>query len=173
VILLSLGLATGCDDSSPPPSTTGPATTSSPPEPPTTASTSQPTTSRRVIRMANLSEGDRVAHTQEVKGSAVSLEPQINLWIVVQPILSPTYHPQPGPITPGPSGNWTGVAYFGASPTQNAGESFGLIAIAASADVTRAFREYLRRAQTTGSYPGLPSLPPGAVEEMRITVVRN
>ncbi|MEA1900397.1 MAG: hypothetical protein U9N47_06510 [Thermodesulfobacteriota bacterium] len=66
-----------------------------------------------------LTDGDFVSHKTSVQGWYSEAEANVDLWLVVQPVESPHYHPQPGPIPKDQDGQWRGIAYLGASPEKN------------------------------------------------------
>lgn len=159
--------ASGTDNSNP--STSASSTVTGPT---TRLSTTTPTTVGPV-QILNLKEGDPVEHTQEVRAVAAGFPDGVEFWVVVQPLLAPQYHPQPGPVARSADGQFLSVAYFGESALKASGEKFILLIVSASSTGGQAFRNYLSQAKSRGTYPGLPGLPAGTQPTAQITVVRK
>ena len=118
-------------------------------------------------------DGDRVKHIQSLTGWYSENEEESDLWIVVQPVQSPNYHPQPGPITKDKNGTWKAVSYLGKSASENIGEEFNIFLISASPEASKRFSEYLAFSADTKKWVGLERLPNGATSLYSIRVFRE
>lgn len=118
------------------------------------------------------SSGALVGFETRVSGDFRNLSQGQDIWVIVQPHLSPQFHPQ-GRAVKTAEGQWSGVAYFGEQPASNVGEEFELIIVAATQNMSQAFVDYLAEAEKTGSFPGLAFLPEEATILDQITVQRR
>jgi hypothetical protein len=118
------------------------------------------------------SDGARVYHETRVSGDFRNLSQDQDIWVMVQPHLSPQFHPQENAVKTA-DGQWFADAYFGEQPSSNVGERFELIIVAATQETSQAFLDYLAEAKETGSFPGLAFLPEGATILDQITVERQ
>jgi hypothetical protein len=103
-----------------------------------------------------------VTNEQDVTLSVVGLGADQDVWAVIQPLASPRYHPQRGPISRGRDGAFTAKVFFGQSSTQNIGERFRLLVVVADHNASEVFSQYLNSSNSIGSFPGLSELPSGA-----------
>jgi hypothetical protein len=139
----------------------------------TTSSRGVSPTVARAVQVTNLKDGDLVDYIQEVRGTALGLPTGVDLWIMIQPLLSPRYHPQPGPVARSSDGQFISVGYFGESALKTPGEKFILMVVVASSDGSRVIRDYLDGTKRTGSYPGLATLPTGSEPAAQVSVTRK
>jgi hypothetical protein len=99
------------------------------------------------------------------------------IWPVVY--VARKYYPQDqsGGSAPKANGKWVGTVRFGdcdEPPPANRGVVFQLIIVAADQQCNQAFDDYLAEARAGNSgFSGMPSLPAGCREYVRITVVRQ
>ncbi|NTW33334.1 MAG: hypothetical protein HGB12_12055, partial [Bacteroidetes bacterium] len=64
-------------------------------------------------------EEERVPFMTQINGTYSNEYKDKDLWIVVQPINSPAYHPQTSKIPKFTNNKWTSVAYIGESESTN------------------------------------------------------
>lgn len=117
-------------------------------------------------------DGVRVNHKALIEGKYHESD-TADLWIVVQPIASPYYHPQPGPVPKDPKGKWRGVAYVGESDEKNIGEEFLIFIVATDSSVSSIFSGYLIGAATKKHWPGFAKLPTGTIPIDSVRVIRK
>ncbi len=116
---------------------------------------------------------ERVSHKTPVQGWYNKTEANVNLWLVVQPVESPHYHPQPGPVPIDNDGQWRGIVYLGESPRKNVGEEFLLFLIAANPDISQVFTDYLENSASQNRWIGLQTLPHGSTTIDSVRLVRR
>ncbi len=96
------------------------------------------------------------------------------IWPVV--LVAGVYHPQGegGKAPPRANGGWSGTVRFGdcTKPEETSGQPFLLLVVTADEAANRAFESYIKQGTTTG-FPGMPELPDGATEHVRILVTRD
>lgn len=118
-------------------------------------------------------DGSRVAHRSAVEGKCSESEAKMALWLVVQPVQSPHFHPQPGPLPKDAKGHWKGIMYCGASNTENVGEEFLVFIVSADATASQAFSDYLVASANKGQWHGFQTLPAGTTSIDSIRVIRK
>ena len=118
-------------------------------------------------------DGDRVTCRETVEGWYSEVEANSDLWIVVQPVESPNYHPQPGPLPKNKNGKWQGIAQFGVSDKENIGEEFLVFIVQASSTVSQIFSNYIEDSNQKKQWNGLPTLPNGAVPFDSVKLIRK
>lgn len=119
----------------------------------------------------------RVAHSVPVHGMYRDLPSDHSIWTVTIPDdVGPLVHPQSGPAHLEPaSERWSSTAYVGDRVRfADTGRQVAIIPVVTSPDADRMFREYLDRAISTDSFPGLP-LPNGTipVDAAKVVVIRD
>ena len=141
--------------------TTATTTTTTPTAPPTAhATVEQPT------------NGSTVGISENVSGRASGIPAGWQLWLVITPPGSTSYHPQPGPLTVGSGGSFEGAATFGNTSSASIGTYLVRLVLVDSAGGSQ-FRAYIASATAAGTYPGLPTLPPGAETLDSVQVSRS
>ncbi len=145
-------------------------TSTSPPPPPPSTTVTPPTSAPATGQLTGLRDGSKVAYQQQMSGVVTGLPSGNDAWIVVTPVLAPTYWPQPGPLQLDSKGSFRTSIYFGASTTQNIGENFIVRLVVAPPAASARFRDFL--AQPSPSQ-GLPTLPPGVHTLTQVTVTRR
>ena len=88
-------------------------------------------------------DGASVSNKILVEGFCNETDTKSDLWLVVQPIQSPYYHPQIGPLPKDDKGKWKGVANIGDSGSQNVGEEYLIFIVASNSSASKAFSDYL------------------------------
>lgn len=116
---------------------------------------------------------DRVACRETVEGWYGESESNSDLWIVIQPVESPNYHPQPGPLPKNKNGKWQGIVQFGVSDKENIGEEFLVFIVQANSSASQIFSDYIRDSNKNKQWDGLSTLPYGAVPFDSVKVVRK
>ena len=117
--------------------------------------------------------GARVPRKVAVEGWYSEAEVISDLWLVVQPVESPYYHPQPGPIPKDKDGQWRGVVYVGESSRTNIGEEFLVFLLTTTPAASQVFTSYLRDSTRRNEWFGLQTLPNGATSIDSVKVVRK
>ncbi len=117
-------------------------------------------------------EGASVSRMAQFSGVYSNTYNEQDLWLVVQPVLSPTYHPQRSKI-PKSNNNWKAVAYVGESEKHNIGEEFIVHLVSATTSASSKFKEYLVESAKRKSWVGLEDLPNGAIALYSISITRN
>jgi hypothetical protein len=102
----------------------------------------------------NPSDGSGVTYKTLVEGFCDETVAKRDLWLVVQPIESPYYHPQTGPIPKDRNGRWQGFVYLGTSDIENVGERYLIFIVSADNSASRRFSDYLTAGAETGNGPG-------------------
>ena len=117
-------------------------------------------------------DGARVPQKTAVEGGYSDAEAKSDLWLVVQPVESPYYHPQPGPIPKDKNGQWRGVIYVG-EPGKNSGEEFLVFLVTTNPASSHIITEYLRESADKNEWLGLQTMPEGATSIDSVKVVRK
>jgi len=115
----------------------------------------------------------RVNHKVMVQGWYSEKEAHSDIWLVVQPVESSQYHPQPGPLPKDKDGQWRGIAYVGTPSRQNTGEAFLVYMVTAKPEASQNFAQYLQDSASRNEWSGLQNLPPGATSIDSIRVIRK
>lgn len=134
----------------------------------TSATTGPLLPSATISRPAN---NGQVSYTEVVSGTATAIPPNHDVWLVIQPLAS-KLHPQPGPVASPPGGQWSRVAYFGRSPSEDANKQFLLMVVSTPLEGSGQFKQYLIDAPQR-NFPGLDGLPDGTVTLASVTVTRR
>jgi hypothetical protein len=122
-------------------------------------------------------EGEVVACLARVQGTlSTTLSPGANLWLVMLPGGTGTWHVAPGLVNEGQS--WWVDAYIGLCTEddpagKDVGRSFQLYIGIADAEADRAFRRYLAESSRQNDFPGMFSLPAGYAPVDRVGVQRR
>jgi hypothetical protein len=131
----------------------------------TTTQVVSTSTLRPVVRIVSPHPGESVSAVVTVRGTFERVPAGHKIWILVASPDSDRVYPQTGPAFVQPQGSWTSSnVRFGG------GREFDIVALAANPDAVRILQEYLQKAQEIGDYPGVPTLPDGAVELTRVRV---
>lgn len=93
------------------------------------------------------------------------------IWIVVYPHVVGRYYPQNNPADVQADGDWSSLIHIGVE--EDIGRKFDIIAVLANKEAQDAFNDYLVESEREQDYPGLESLPDGAVIYDRVTVTRK
>lgn len=126
-----------------------------------------------LVKITEPKDGERVSHKTVIEGTYTQNEKNLDLWIVVQPVDSPFYHPQPGPIPKEPKMNWTSIAYIGELPNDNAGEEFIIYLVSAPIQGSKVFSDYLEKSNTKKEWLGLEVLPSIVTALDSVKVIRR
>ena len=118
-------------------------------------------------------DGASVSQKTAVKGWCSESDAKNDLWLVVQPVESPYYHPQPGPIPKDKDGQWRGIAYVGTPDSKNIGEEYLIFVVATNPTVSKVFSDYLRDSNNKGKWTGLQTLPDGTTSIDSLRVIRK
>ncbi len=118
-------------------------------------------------------DGGSVFHKTTIEGWYNDSGIKNDLWLVVQPVESPFYHPQPGPIPKDEDGRWRGIAYIGESAKKNIGEEFLIFFMRVDLAASKIFADYFKNSESSGKWLGLQILPEGATSIDSVRVVRK
>lgn len=127
-----------------------------------------------VVSILEPSEASLVPQDILVTGILSEFPPYSNIWLIVVPPNNLFYPQWPPPTvyTVGDETTWEGRALLG--QPEEVGMQFSVFAVVADPQADKTLRDYVRRCEETGDWPGLPSLPPGAnVYYDLITVTRG
>lgn len=130
-------------------------------------------TSIPLAAIAKPENGERISQKTAIEGTYTHNEKNVDLWIVVQPVESPHYHPQPGPIPKEPRMNWTSIAYIGKSSSDNVGEEFIIYLVSATIEGSKVFSDYLKKSNEKKEWLGLEALPYSVTTLDSVKVVRR
>jgi len=108
--------------------------------------------------------------TQTVIGNAASIPSGQNLWIVLYIPSVGRYYPQAPPVTVKSDGSWSARPSIGTGSDN--GKTFEIMAVVTGANANSEFNNYIDTGKSTGSYPGLTSLPAGAQVMDSVSVTR-
>jgi hypothetical protein len=132
------------------------------------------TPSASAVTLTNLQDGQTVPCQNIVRGT-YPLDLKDYIWPIVY--VGGRYYPQDGggKAAQKVGGNWYQTVRFGDcnQPQEDVGRPFQLIIITANESANTEFEEYIKAVQASGSWPGLIELPPGIVEHVLITVIRQ
>lgn len=120
-------------------------------------------------QLAGLRDSSKVAFNQPVNGVVTGLPRGDDAWIIVQPVSAPAFWPQPGPLALLPTGAFRASVYFGASATQDTGDEFIVLLVAAPPAASSRFEEFV----ASNPNQGMPRLPPGLLALSQLTVTRR
>jgi hypothetical protein len=116
--------------------------------------------------------GESVLWTAPLEGTYSNELKDKDLWIVVQPVKSPQYHPQTSKITKQANHKWSTVVYIGESESKNIGEEFILHLVSADTTASSLFQTYLTQAASM-NWHGMASLPSSSSVAVSIRVLRK
>jgi hypothetical protein len=137
---------------------------------PTPTATITPTLAT-AIKITYPTEGSKVEQIETVKGSSQAIPDGSVIWLVVFVPSVGRYFPQNRFADMLANGTWTSVVYIG-QPGES-GLKADVVAVLADKDAQAAFDGYLKNAMDKQDYPGLEQLPEGAVQHVRVSVVRR
>ncbi len=120
-------------------------------------------------------DGQLVGASVQVEGSFSRLSDDRSIWVLVAPhgLEEYLYHPQNGPAEKSYGGTWEAQIFVGLEDPVDYGRRFDIYAVTADERAKRELEEYFWNARTTGSWPGLLSLPDGSKIEDKVTVTRR
>lgn len=95
------------------------------------------------------------------------------MWLVVQPLECPFYHPQTNPTAESAGGTWEGTAFLGAGEKRDIGQRFQLHLVRVTQEGSHEFARYLGRCERKGSYPGMKVLPVGSTKIATVSLTRR
>jgi hypothetical protein len=124
-------------------------------------------------RILSPPDGSNVPHMVQFTGTYANLEKSNDLWLVVQPVESPKYHPQTSSIAKHTNNTWKAVAYIGNSTTDNVGDKFVVLLVSTNVMASKTFSSYLDYSTLNNTWNGLDQLPAGTVTLHSINVVRQ
>lgn len=132
---------------------------------------SQPPVPKETV-IQSPSDGAMAPHKVKVSGTYAESDTNKDLWIVVQPVDSPRFHPQTAPLPKQRNQRWTSVAYIGESKEHNRSDEFIIHLVVAEQAASNHFKNYLADAEED-KWPGLTALPDSALIADSITVTRD
>jgi hypothetical protein len=127
------------------------------------------------VTLENLQDNQKVPCSNLVGGTfPAGLDKAI--WPVV--FVGGVYHPQDegGKAAQKANGRWFQTVRFGDcvnAPKKDIGQPFHLIIVTANESANAAFELYIANGKQTGKWPGMPALPEGAEEQVRVVVIRE
>jgi hypothetical protein len=125
------------------------------------------------VTLTTPTEGQTVPCENLARGT-FSPELKEDIWPVVY--IGGAYHPQAEGFSPASKvgNNWHQTVRFGdcGNSKPDVGKPFQLIIVTANASATAAFVDYLQKAAAR-NWSGMPELPPGAKESVRIMVIHQ
>lgn len=127
------------------------------------------------VTLENLQDNQKVPCSNLVGGTFPDgLDKAI--WPVV--FVGGVYHPQDegGKAAQKANGRWFQTVRFGDcvnAPKKDIGQPFQLIIVTANESANAAFELYIANGKQTGKWPGMPALPEGAEEQVRVVVIRE
>jgi hypothetical protein len=121
----------------------------------------------------NPKDGEQVSHQISIVGGLTKADSLKELWLVVQPIDSVLYHPQPGPLQKAPRPIWWNTtAYFG-EPDDAPGKKYHVYLFSATEEASKVIKDYATESSKIGQWHGLKTLPDGLTPLDTITVTRK
>lgn len=127
-----------------------------------------PTTKVVITYPVNLA---RVEQSETVRGTVERLPAGQVIWVVIFVQEVGRYYPQNRPADIEAGGKWSSLVYLG--QPNDSGKRFDVIAVVANAEAQNAFNAYLADARDRGDWPGLETIPAGAMIYDRVTVTRK
>lgn len=125
------------------------------------------------IKIISPKDGEQVPWMTCLEGTYSDEYKDKDLWVVVQPVNSPQYHPQTSKIPKKSHHKWSAVAYVGESESKNIGEKFIIHLVSADTEASSQFETYLTQAAFSKQWPGLDSLPTNSRVVVSIGVYRK
>jgi hypothetical protein len=115
-------------------------------------------------------DGEPASHKVVIEGAYSEKEENMDLWVVVRPVESPSFHPQPGPIGKEAGMKWSTIAHLGESQSKNIGEEYIIYFVSTAIEGSRVFSNYLENPENVDKWPGLKTLPDGvnAIDSIRV-----
>jgi len=117
------------------------------------------------VKISGPASGSTQPSPVNVQGNASGLSSGEKIWTVV--FIDGLSYPQRAALLVG--NNWTAAAYLGGG-TKDSGKVFDILAVVVNEQADQVFTGWIARGDQTGSYPGFPSLPQGAMPKDRIQV---
>lgn len=122
------------------------------------------------IKITYPSNSSSVDMQETITGTAENIPEGQKLWILVYPLLAYKFYPQ-NPNVNIINGEWSMTIGIGAK--DNGGETFKIIAVLADQEANGEFTSYINTGISTGSWPGMGSIPEGAKVVNEVTVTRR
>lgn len=119
------------------------------------------------------SSGIEVGYDTIIDGSFPSKYHSSDLWLVVQPVISPRFYPQVGPISKSKNGKWKGIVYLGESQNDAIGQEFLIFIATATPSASNILKKYHQSSADKKSWNGFESLPEGVQLHDSITVTKK
>ncbi len=119
-------------------------------------------------------DGEQVNRQISMMGGLTKEDLIKDLWLVVQPVDSTIYHPQPGPVFKPPMRMWwyAETVYFG-KPDDAPGKQYHVYLFSATEEASKMVKDYQAKSNELGQGPGLKALPDGLSPLDTITVTRK
>ncbi|MBN1895836.1 hypothetical protein JW906_15215 [bacterium] len=118
-------------------------------------------------------DGEQVARQIFAMGEFMKADSLKELWLVVQPIDSVLYHPQPGPLQKVPRRPWWHTTVYFGEADDVSGRKYHVFLFSATEEASKSIKGYLADSDKTGRWPGMKALPDGLMPLDTITVIRN
>jgi len=131
-----------------------------------------PVRPQHTVRILQPYNGDSVPYEIQIRGDYRGNVRGWSLWVIVYPHNSQRYYPQ-RPVEIRSDNSWRVVARFGQDSLEANGKIFDVSIYLASSQTDRELREYIKEADRTGYWSGMPSVPNGLTLLDRVTVIRR
>jgi uncharacterized lipoprotein YmbA len=106
---------------------------------------------------------DYVPYQTQISGRYEGNLARRNLWVIVHPQGADRYYPQ-RPAEMREDGSWFVMAHFGQNTLEEGGKAFDIFVYLADSQADQVLREYVKKADETGIWPGVLSLPSGSIQ---------
>lgn len=116
-------------------------------------------------------DGATVEAREMVRGDLSGVPEGDVPWIVVYSQFVGRYYPQNDPADVQANGDWSSLAFVGVE--EDVGQQFDIIIVLLDKTAQAAFNAYLSQAKDNEAWPGLASLPEGALIYDRVIVTRK
>jgi PGF-pre-PGF domain-containing protein len=136
-----------------------------------TLTNAAPTDDITSINITHPFDNSIVLMKEKVTGTSQNIPNGQKLWILVYPHNAYKYYPQHGSVAIENNGDWSIDIEIGTQV--NVGEKFDIIAVLANQSAQNEFINYINTGINTKQWPGMPSIPNGAVEYAKVTVTRT
>lgn len=127
------------------------------------------------VKITNPQNGATIPQASiDVEGTSKEIPAGQTLWIMVYPHGVNRYYPQDQrdlPIVMMANGGWSGQAIVGSD--SDSGLEFKLFAVLADENANTAIIDYLDECKANGSWPGMETLPEGAMPYDKVSVTRQ
>ena len=131
------------------------------------------TAPEKEVIISNPISGSLVGYETKMEGSFSTKYKDADLWLILQPVISPRFYPADGPILKTKNGTLKGTIYFGGSETDAIGEEFVVFIASTTPDASKAIKDYYQKSMKTNSWEGLVSLPKNTKLHDSITLTKK